>query len=106
MAKYFLVRPGSFTVTIDATGCNTQIPVKYEIKLSNKTNYPSNVKFWITRDTVTRIDNSTYIGTTLGQTTVTETVNWEWEFDSNTAENSFQNSNFSAQLEIKVYSSN
>ena len=94
---------GSFTLTIDATGCDSNIPLEYEIKISNKSNVPNNMDFWINNGTKQIINNTSFTKRVMGNTTNTETVYWEWNL-TNDNEDSYQNLNLSLVIEVKAYS--
>lgn len=103
-AKIMPGSEGSFTLTIDTTDCDENIPIEYEIKLSNKSNVPSNMDFWIMNSETKNIINTTsFTKRVLGGTTNTETINWKWNLTDG-IEDTYQNQNLSLVIEVSAYS--
>lgn len=103
----FLPVPGSledFSITIDATGCDTSIPIKYEIKIEPvSTSIPSNIKFYIGSET-NSVLNATYTGSMQGGNSQNIIINFRWAL-TDTNEDNFQGVPLKFSLKIQAYSS-
>lgn len=96
---------GSFDLVVDATG--SEVGVEYKVDFQNETNKPTNLKFKYEDKTFNNIEEYEQYFTDIinaddANKTRTLTVNWEWPYETGTADEIAQNDKIDTQEGINA----